>query len=219
MPKQMPKLGILQLLVLLFSVYCILALVLEHIFALSIETEKILYLFDNIACAVFLIDFLVRFKASKDKWHFMRWGWIDLLSSLPNFVFMRLGLVVRIVRLVRILRAFKSSKALIDYFLRNKLESAFSSAFIFSILMVLFSSLAILSVEHQPNSNIKTAEDALWWAFVTISTVGYGDKYPITTEGRVIAVFLILSGMGLMGTFTGYIASWFVKIETKEEEK
>ncbi len=215
----MPKLGILQLLVLLFSVYCILVLILEHVFILSVETEKILSLFDNIACAVFLVDFLLRFSTSKDKWRFMRWGWIDLLASLPNFVFMRLGLVFRIVRLVRILRAFKSSKALIDYFLRNKLESAFSSAFLFSILMVLFSSLAILSVEHHPNSNIKTAEDALWWSFVTISTVGYGDKYPVTTAGRVIALFLIFSGMGLMGTFTGYIASWFVKTETKEEEK
>lgn len=84
--------------------------------------------------------------------------------------------------------------------------------------MVIFSAIAILQVEDDPNSNIKTAEDAIWWAYVTITTVGYGDKYPVTTEGRIIAAFLMTTGVGLFGTFTGFLASWFVA-EKKQEEK
>jgi voltage-gated potassium channel len=84
--------------------------------------------------------------------------------------------------------------------------------------MVIFSSIAILQVEHAPNSNIKTAEDALWWSYVTITTVGYGDKYPVTTEGRIIAVFLMTIGVGLFGTFTAFLASWFIE-ETKKEHR
>ena len=83
--------------------------------------------------------------------------------------------------------------------------------------MIIFCSIAILQVEDDPNSNIKTAEDAIWWAYVTITTVGYGDKFPVTTEGRVIAELLMTVGVGLFGTFTAYLASWFVR-ETKKEE-
>jgi voltage-gated potassium channel len=86
--------------------------------------------------------------------------------------------------------------------------------------MIIFGSIAILQVEHDPNSNIKTAEDAIWWAFVTITTVGYGDKYPVTTEGRIIAGFLMITGVGLFGTFTGFIASWFLEPgKSKESEE
>jgi voltage-gated potassium channel len=77
-------------------------------------------------------------------------------------------------------------------------------------LLIIFSSIAILQVEKDPASNIKSAEDAIWWAYVTITTVGYGDKYPVTTEGRVIAAVLMTAGVGLFGTFTAYVASWFV---------
>lgn len=73
--------------------------------------------------------------------------------------------------------------------------------------MVIFSAIAILQVERDPNSNIKTAEDALWWSYVT-TTVGYGDRYPVTTEGRLIASVLMTAGVGLFGTFTAYIASF-----------
>jgi voltage-gated potassium channel len=83
--------------------------------------------------------------------------------------------------------------------------------------MMFCSSVAILQVEKVPESNIKTAEDAIWWAFVTTTTVGYGDKYPVTTEGRFIAVFLMATGVGLFGTFTGFLASWFVE-EDKENK-
>ncbi|WP_338327313.1 potassium channel family protein [Porphyromonas gingivalis] len=68
-------------------------------------------------------------------------------------------------------------------------------------------------------SNITTAEDAIWWSYVTITTVGYGDKYPVTTEGRIIAMFLMTAGVGLFGTFTAYIASLFVSDNKKKRNR
>lgn len=59
--------------------------------------------------------------------------------------------------------------------------------------------------------SVKTAEDALWWSYTTITTVGYGDKYPVTTEGRLIAMALMTVGVGLFGAFTAYLTTWFVK--------
>jgi len=89
---------------------------------------------------------------------------------------------------------------------------------IITLLIIISSSISILIVENAPESNIKTAEDALWWAMVTVTTVGYGDKFPVTTDGRIIAVGLMISGVGLFGVFTGYISSIFVN-ERKKEEK
>ena len=148
----------------------------------------------------------------------MRWGWIDLLSSVPAIEFLRAGRAVRLIRLLRILRAFRSTKHLIHHIFRNRAQGAFTTVSIIAILLVIFSSIAILQVEDDPNSNIKTAEDAIWWAYVTITTVGYGDKYPITTEGRLIAGILMTAGVGLFGTFTAYVASWFVA-DKKQNKK
>ena len=90
---------------------------------------------------------------------------------------------------------------------------------IITVLVIIFSSISILIVETAPDSNIKTAEDAVWWTFVTITTVGYGDKYPVTTEGRLIGIIVMVVGVGLFGTYTGYIASLFVSEGKKEDEK
>ena len=151
----------------------------------------------------------------------MRWGWIDLISCIPVFDLFLAARLFRIVQLLRVLRAFRSMGMLARYYFSNKVKGTFTSVGIFAVLMVIFSAISILSIEKDaPNSNIKTAEDALWWAYVTITTVGYGDKYPVTTEGRVIAVALITVGVGLFGTFTAYVASWFVeKREEKEEQQ
>jgi voltage-gated potassium channel len=83
--------------------------------------------------------------------------------------------------------------------------------------MLIFGSISILQVEIVPESNIKTASDAIWWAFVTITTVGYGDKFPVTNEGRIIAAFLMITGVALFGTFTGFIAAWFMGDKAKKE--
>ncbi len=149
----------------------------------------------------------------------MKWGWIDLISSIPALEYVRPGRALRLIRLLRILRAFRSTKVLLNHVFRRKAQGAFTTALIVAILMLLFSSIAILQVENAENSNINTAEDALWWAFVTITTVGYGDKFPVTTEGRIIAGFLMTTGVGLFGIFTGYVASLFVEDKSTATEK
>lgn len=191
--------------------YVLAALFIDSIVVLSPEVSSVLQLTDTLICIIFLIDFMRRLLKSENKLHFMKWGWIDLISSIPAIDVLRAGRFVRLFRLLRILRAIRSTKALVTYVFANRKRGAFSTVAVISILLIIFSSVSILLVENDPNSNIKTAEDAIWWSFVTITTVGYGDKFPITTEGRMIAAVLMVAGVGLFGTFTGYVASWFME--------
>ncbi len=204
------KFGFLNLAVLVLSVYVLIILIIDTTFKLPTETSILLNYIDIAICIFFLVDFFIRFYQATNKWRFMRWGWIDLISSIPMISFLRIGRLFRLIRLIRILRAFRTTKHFVTHVFKNKAEGAFTSATILAILLIIFSSIAILQVENVPNSNIKTAEDAIWWSYVTITTVGYGDKFPVTTEGRMIALFLMTAGVGLFGTFTAYIASIFV---------
>ena len=212
------KLGFLNLLIIVLSIYVLLALLADTFFKLPPQVSRILNMADNAICLVFLLDFGMRFYRAPNKLQFMQWGWIDLVSSIPTLDMMRAGRMLRLVRLLRILRAFRSTRHLVQHIFRRRTQGALTAAAIIAVLMIIFSSIAILQVEQDANSNIKTAEDALWWAYVTITTVGYGDKYPVTTEGRIIAALLMTVGVGLFGTFTAYLASWFVG-ETKKEEE
>lgn len=92
----------------------------------------------------------------------------------------------------------------------SRSQGTFTSVTTVAVLLLLFSSISILQFEDHPNSNIKTAEDAIWWSYVTITTVGYGDKFPVTTEGRIIGVILMTAGVGLFGTFAGFVSNWFL---------
>jgi voltage-gated potassium channel len=211
------KLNYLNIVVIVLSIYILAALLVTTFFKLPTEVTKVLDLTDNAICIFFLLDFSIRFYQAENKLRFMRWGWIDLISSIPTLDFLRAGRALRLIRLLRILRAFRSTRHLVNHVFRKKAQGTFTTVSVIAILMVIFSAIAILQVENDPNSNIKTAEDAIWWAYVTITTVGYGDKYPVTTEGRVIAAILMTTGVGLFGTFTGFLASWFVAEEKKQE--
>ncbi|MES2141189.1 MAG: ion transporter [Bacteroidota bacterium] len=205
------SLNFLNILIIILSFYVLGALLVDTFFKLSIEISKILNYIDNVICGVFLFDFIVRFKKAENKLQFMKWGWIDLIASIPTLDFMRAGRLLRLIRLIRIIRAFRSIRHIVQHIFKNKVQGTLTSVSIIAVLVLLFSSILILQFETDPTSNIKTAEDALWWSYVTITTVGYGDKYPVTTEGRIIAAILMTVGVGLFGTFTAYISSWFVK--------
>jgi voltage-gated potassium channel len=199
--------GGLSLIILILSLYVLASLVVTTFFSVTPEVHKILLQIDNFICIIFLIDFFYRLYPAPSKMKFLKWGWIDFISSIPFIDFLRVGRLLRLLRLLRILRAFKSVKHIVEHVYKDKSKGLLSTVAVIAFLMVLFSSITILQVETAPNSNIKTAEDALWWSYTTLTTVGYGDKYPVTTEGRLIAAVLMTTGVALCGTFAGYIAS------------
>jgi voltage-gated potassium channel len=191
---------------------CVLgALAVEVLAPIDAATRKILDVADSAFCVVFLADFVVSIARAPNRWWYLtRWGWIDLASSIPALDAMRWGRAARALRILRLLRAVRSTKILADFILRRRGESAFLAASLVSILLVISASIAILQVEPAAEGNIKTAEDALWWAVTTVTTVGYGDRFPVTTEGRIVGAVLMTTGVGLFGIFTGFVASWFV---------
>jgi len=216
--KNQSKLTYSQCLILVLSIYVLAALFIQKAFVLSPETNVLLDRIDFAICLIFIYDFFARLYRADSKRSFLKWGWIDLVSSIPMFDFLRWGRLVRIIRILRILRAFRSTRILVHYLFRNRAKGTFGTVALISIVLVIFSSIAILHFEDLPESNIKTPSDAMWWAFVTITTVGYGDKFPLTHEGRIIAAVLMTAGVGLFGTFTAYVATFFLEAEHKQEE-
>lgn len=169
---------------------------------------------DIIICGLFFMDFLYTLYMSENRLKYMyTWGWIDLLSCVPMIDQLRSGRVMRIYRLVRLLRAIKATKILINFILKNRTNNAFLAVVLLTLLMVSMGSIMILIFENVPEANIKNAEDAIWWAYVTITTVGYGDRFPVTTEGRILGAILMTVGVGIFGIFSGFVASWFLKPE------
>jgi voltage-gated potassium channel len=143
-------------------------------------------------------------------------GLIDLVSSIPMLDVFRVGRAIRVVRIFRTLRALRFTKYFLNYFLRNRKGTSFASVIMISLMLLIFGSVAMLQFETSADANIKTPADALWWAYTTITTVGYGDKYPLSIEGRIVAAILMTIGVGLFGTFTGFIASLFVELDYHE---
>lgn len=150
----------------------------------------------------------------------MKWGWIDLLASIPEVSALRWGRLFRVFRIVRMLRALKSLRMILDMlFLHNRTRGGVASVFTIAFLVLSLSSAGVLMVERTPEANIKTAEDAVWWSVTTVTTVGYGDRFPVTTGGRLIAAALMFTGVGLFGTLSGVLASFFLGDGKRAEEE
>jgi voltage-gated potassium channel len=203
--------------ILFLCIYVLSALFVDTVFSLPPETSVLLNRIDNIVCIVFIFDFILNIITAKSKLGYLKWGWIDLVSSIPNIEILRWGRFARVIRTLRILRGIRSIKLIIKFLFVNRAKGTFASVSMISFVIIVFSSIAILNCETLPDSNIKTASDALWWSFVTITTVGYGDFYPTTSVGRIIASALIMAGVGLFGTFTAYVASFFIQYEDGQE--
>ncbi len=204
------KLTSFQLLVLVLSIYVLIALFVDTVFKLSPEVSLLLQTLDTIICFIFLGDFFYHLCRAKDRRAFLKWGWIDFISSIPLLSLFRWGRVVRVVRIFRILRGVRSMKFIFNVLFENRARGTLGTVVLVTIMLVIFSSITILNVETVPEANIKTAGDALWWAMATITTGGNGDKFPVTTEGRIIGVILMTTGIGFFGTLTAYIASLFL---------
>jgi voltage-gated potassium channel len=211
-----------QMAVLILTIINLCTLVADTCCTLPGEVSGLIHYLDTAVCVVLLADFFVRLYRAENKRAFLKWGWIDLLASIPNLEVLRYGRLVRVLRVIRVLRGIRSLQKVIAMILRNRGEAGAVSLALAAFLMVAFSSVAVLVCERQASSNIKTAEDAVWWSVCTVTTVGYGDKYPVTSAGRIVGMLLMMAGVGMFGGLSGLVASFFVgeqskiPVETKE---
>jgi voltage-gated potassium channel len=193
---------------------CVLALVgivVQNMFRHDPEIELVLDYADFIICVAFGVDFIVSvWRAPKRVRYLLTWGWLDILSSIPTLHIARWGRLARIARISRVLRGLRATRLLGEAVLRRRRQSTVAAAALLALMLIFFASTAVLHFEVHPDSNIHTAEDAIWWSVATITTVGYGDRYPVTTEGRVVAALLMVAGVGLFGTFSAALAAWFL---------
>ncbi|MCL4685452.1 ion transporter [Myxococcota bacterium] len=207
-----------QVFMLALCIFAILALGMQTTADLTPESAIVLQYADFAICVVFFVDFLYCLWRAPSRTHyFLTWGWLDLLSSIPMLEIARVGRVARIFRIFRVLRGLRASRLLAQLILERRAESTFLAASLVALLLLVVASASVLQFEIGHESNIRTAEDAVWWAFVTITTVGYGDRFPVTPEGRVVAGFLMAAEVGLFGTLSGLLASWFLRPATARE--
>ena len=206
---------------------------------LSAAVRGVLVGFEAIASIVFTIEYVLRIWTApeldpeRDPW-LMRGSYVvsgmaivDLLAILPFWLPMFLPggmLGMRAFRLVRLLRIFKLNRyfdalAMVGCVVREKRRELVGSM-LFVLVLMLVSSLLVYAAEHdaQPDA-FRNAFSGLWWAVATLTTVGYGDIYPVTPVGRILGAFIALLGIGMVAIPTSILSSGFLEYMSKKREK
>ncbi len=184
----------------------------------SEDTKGIAKIIDIPLTMIFLLDFSSRLLRSHPRrvYFVEQRGWLDLLGSLPaGFKLFR---IFRLVRVIRLLREY-GFRNIIRSFIKERANNALLVVIFMVIVVIEFGSMLVAYFEHDATgANITTGGDAVWWAFVSITTVGYGDKFPITTGGRTSAFLVLAAGVGLFGVLSGYLANFFLAPAAADEE-
>jgi voltage-gated potassium channel len=185
---------------------------------LSPATHQALFVYDNVICLIFLYDFVGRMRrAHPTSDYFLRGrGWLDLLGSIPTIgafqaaAIFRLFRLSRLARIMRLLRG-QSRDDLVKDVVRNRGQYAVVITVVAAVIVVTVGSIVALQFESgAANGNITTGGNALWWAVVTITTVGYGDEYPVTMGGRITGAIVMIAGIGIIGSLASIFASILV---------
>jgi voltage-gated potassium channel len=206
--------------ILLVSLIAIGMLAVGVVVELTPTTRSLLAYVDLAVCVVFMIDFCISLARAPNRWQYLlTWGWIDLLSSIPALGSLRWGRAARVVRILRVIRSIKAARFLAAIVFHNRARNALLAGSFVAVVVVFLSSFAILQFESHNEGNITSAEDAIWWALCTVTTVGYGDLYPVTWEGRVVAFILMVTGASSFGALSGLIAGSFVQSEDDHQDE
>ncbi|TYQ18264.1 UNVERIFIED_CONTAM: voltage-gated potassium channel [Acetivibrio alkalicellulosi] len=185
---------------------------------INIEDTIVLQLIDNVVLGIFIVDYFIRLLLSNEKKLYFKQNIFDLVAIIPFsslFRVFRIFRLFRIIKMVKVTRLLKLSKLVVFFVRATKRLQSFlqTNGFIYSLYItfgtIILGATAIYTFER--NYSINTFEDALWWSFVTTTTVGYGDISPETQSGRLVAVVLMIVGIGFLGMFTGTVATYFIR--------
>jgi voltage-gated potassium channel len=217
-----PKSNSYTIFIFVLTIISLVVMVVMLIPGLDDETVKVLSIYDNLICVIFLIDFFnnLRNSPKKSDYFIKDRGWLDLLGSIPSLgLFTNAGKyaglfrLARLSRLARIARLMKGGgkEALIKDVLANRSRYTGFITILMTIIVLTTCSVLVLQFESKSTeANITNGWDALWYAVVTITTVGYGDFYPKTVLGRIAGMFIMFAGVGIIGVLASILSSLLV---------
>ena len=199
-----------EIFVMCLAILSIVNLVLAVVFR-DPNLDQVVFLMDAIIILVFLGDLLRRLQRADDNRRYLvnGRGWVDLISIIP---LLRVTRLLRVVRVIRVMQRMGGPGTAMAAFFKHRATGGLLLVLFIALLVLEFGSLAMLWAERSaPNALITTADDAIWYLIVTMSTVGYGDLYPVTQTGRTIGTIIIIVGVGVFGTLTGFLATLFLE--------
>ncbi|TXE15895.1 ion transporter [Psychroserpens burtonensis] len=218
-----------------FFSLCIQALILVSIVTFSMETipdldpktRSILHFVETFCVIIFTIEYLLRIYVAnhKLKFIFSFFGLIDFLAILPFYLAFGVDLrslrALRFLRLFRIFKLVRYNRAMTQF--TRAIKSAKEQIFLFifiTLILIYFAAVGIYYFENQAQpEHFSSIFDSLWWAIITLTTVGYGDVYPITIGGKMFTFFILMIGLGIVAIPTGIISSALTKSVDPDDKK
>lgn len=195
-----------------------LAIMVWQILPTTQQTKNLLTWYDNAICFIFLFDFYLNMRGAKHKsdYFIKERGWLDLIGSIPTLGLTTYGGLLRLARLSRLARITRlmrgqNKKELVDDVVKNRSQYTAFITILLTVIVLTVASVLVLQFESKnPDANIQTGWDSFWYSVVTITTVGYGDRYPITIGGRITAMFIMFMGVGIIGALASILSSILV---------
>jgi voltage-gated potassium channel len=169
--------------------------------------ESVVETVEWIITGIFMLEFGSRLFVSPDRRGYLRRHWVDLISLVPPARWLR---PFRLLRLLRLLRAFSGVGRALAHVDRLARHRGLIWLLIAWLAVMMLCSIGLYIAEKGANAAVDSPLDALWWGITTITTVGYGDVYPVTPEGRIAAAILMVLGIGLFSTITAIVTSFLI---------
>lgn len=206
----------------LLSLMGAIMMILELMYKLPISVVETFYYINLIICYIFFMDYIIRLGLSKNKMNFIINNLVDLISIIPVFGISKMIYTLNIGKIIDLKLLIKITKVLILMILiikfKNKIRESvkinkFNYMLVLTTIIIVLAAVIIALLENM------SFGDAIWWSFVTFTTVGYGDVLLTTNTGRIVAILLMIFGIGFIGVTTSTIAAYIINNDGKKKRK
>jgi voltage-gated potassium channel len=221
--KRMPSLRLesIELVIALLTVISLILILIDIFFPLDAEHKQFVYIFDLVVVLILAADFALRVGRSAKKGRYVMNQWYEIPAMIPIILYASADtstIAGQVLQQFRVIAFFRLVR--LYYILTLIQGSRFVLLSAFSIITIVFGALGVYLTEAgNPEANIRNLSDAFWWAVETVSTVGYGDVYPVTAEGRIVGIFVMFAGIGILATFITALGSKLIELKLNESKR
>ena len=213
-----------ELLFMVLALVSVSLIVIEMVGELNPHQTELFERVDLVIASIFLVEFIWRLWRAEDRKRFWARSWWELLAAIPITTDMARALrgvrLLRVIRLIRLLRIIRLGVRLHIILTRMRAfgEATHLVTISVTVTTIVFGgAVGFHYFEFGQNPNVKSFWDSAWWSLITVTTVGYGDIFPVTPEGRIIAAGLLVVGLAAFGVFTAALASWMTRKSERQD--